>query len=75
MLNIYIIIHIFCVIYCLWRINKRYNKVSLDGVIGVTPGLDTVIIVLLAPILAIIDITVTWINMIKAYNDKKKSNQ
>lgn len=68
MLNIYFLFHLICIVYCLWRINKRYKKVSLDGIIGVTPGLDTVIVILIAPVLAVLDIIITWVKIIKNRN-------
>jgi hypothetical protein len=38
---------------------------SLDGVIGVSPGLDAMMIVVLSPVLAIIDVSLTWIRLYK----------
>ena len=68
--NMYWIFHVICMVYCLWRLIKRSNKVSLDGVIGTTPGLDTIMVCVLAPILAIVDIVITWM---KLYKDAERA--
>jgi allophanate hydrolase subunit 1 len=51
--------HIVAVAYCMWRILKRYKKSSLDGVIGTSPGLDTLAVVFLAPLLMPLDLLIT----------------
>lgn len=50
--------------YVIWRMITRYNKTSLDGIIGTTPGFDTVIYVGAAPFWAVLDLIVTGIMMI-----------
>ena len=57
--------YLISVLYCLWRIFKRYNKSSLDGIVGVTPALDTLIILFLAPLFMIVDLIVTYIQFRK----------
>ena len=47
----------------------------MDGVIGTTPGLETLAIIVFAPVLAIVDITLTWIRIYKeAEEAKRRSN-
>jgi len=60
-----------CVVYCMWRLFKRYKKTSHDGVIGVTPGLDLIAVIFLAPILTIVDIVVSWVMMVNTYYKNK----
>jgi len=57
----YWIFHVTCIVYCMYRLFKRANKTSLDGVIGVHPGIDMLFVVVLAPIFAIADIIATVI--------------
>jgi prolipoprotein diacylglyceryltransferase len=67
----YWIFHIFCVVYCLWRITTRYSKTSTDGVTGTSPGLETIMVLILAPVLAVVDIIVSWIMIaINHYKEK-----
>jgi hypothetical protein len=49
---------------------KRANDKSLGGGIGETPALDTLMVLVLAPFLAIADIIVCLINFIKKWNVK-----
>lgn len=63
-------LYVASVIYCMWRIIKRYGHYSHDGVIGPTPGLDILVVVVLAPIYAVVDIVVTIINFFR--NEKKE---
>jgi hypothetical protein len=52
---------------------KAYKRSFGPGnPIGPTPGLETIFIVIFAPILAVVDITITWIRKIKQhYNEEK----
>lgn len=65
----YFIFHTICFVYCLWRFIKRYKRVSIDGVIGIYPGLDVLMAIIFAPVLCITDLVVTWVYM---YIDWKK---
>lgn len=64
--------HIVCAVYCLWRIIRRYNLTSSDNVIGVSPGLDTIMVIILAPILAVVDISLTWIRLYKEAEEVRR---
>lgn len=68
----YVIFHILCIIYCLVRLYHRYNKSSFDGVTGPTPGMETVIMVIFAPIFAIADVVVIAVmSSIRYYKSKQ----
>ena len=72
----YWLFHIVCVVYCLYKSYKSYAKTSNDGVIGTTPALDTLMIMFLAPILAVVDVSLTWIRLYReAYEVKKNRNK
>jgi hypothetical protein len=63
-------IYIVSIAYCLWRIFKSYKRSFGDGnPIGSTPGLDTIFVILFAPLMAAVDIIVTWIQLIKKSNE------
>jgi hypothetical protein len=50
----------------MFKILNRYKESSLDGVIGITPGLDTIVIVLLCMILFPIDLFLTLRDYVKS---------
>jgi len=57
--------YIICVIYCFYRLFNKYQKNYNDGMIGLSPGLDSIMVVIMAGILAPIDVSLTWIRMVK----------
>jgi hypothetical protein len=62
---VYWIIWIVCAIYCFVRLFKSYEKKSLDGVIGVTPGFDTLVFLAGAPLFTVVDLGIRWYNYVK----------
>ena len=71
LMNVLGLVYVVSIAYCVWRLVKRYNKSSHDGVTGPTPGMDIFGIVFLAPILMVVDIITTWIIMIRRYYKNK----
>lgn len=59
------LIYILSIIYCLYKLTKRASDKSMGGGIGETPALDTLMVLVLAPFLAICDILISIINYIK----------
>ena len=61
----YTLIYITSIIYCLYKLALRANDKTMGGGIGETPDLDTSLVIVLAPFLAIMDIVISVINFIK----------
>jgi hypothetical protein len=57
--------YVISVIHCIWKLSKSWEKNSLGYGLGISPGLDLLMVILLAPLLMIVDIIVTWINKSK----------
>ena len=66
-------IYIVSIAYCIWRMSASYNKKYGSNTIGPTPGLETLFIIPFAPILATVDITLTWIRIFKEHNNDNES--
>jgi hypothetical protein len=50
--------------------SKSYKKAfGENNPIGPTPGLETIFILCFAPVLAVVDITLTWIRKVKEANN------
>lgn len=64
--------YVICVIYCFYKLLKKYNDNYSDGMIGLSPGLDALMVVMLAPALAPIDFGMTWIGWYKKAEEAKK---
>jgi hypothetical protein len=57
-----LIYYIICVIYCFYQLNKRYRK---SGTEYNSPELDAIMVVVMAWVLAPVDVSITWIRMVK----------
>ena len=73
--NVIIAIWILSAIYCLYKLNKRSKATSLDGVIGHTPGLEVIMVILLGPLLALIDVSLTWIKIYTAAEEARRRGE
>jgi len=69
------IIYLFSVVYCIFRMYKRYVKYHGTDVIGATPGLETLAIIALAPVLMIVDVSMTWIRLYREAEEVRRDNQ
>jgi len=65
------IIWIISVIYCIIKMYRSYNKKEIDPVYA-TPGLETLAIVVMAPVLMAVDATLTWVRKFKEYREEKQ---
>ena len=70
--NSIIIVWILCAIYCLYKLYKRSKMSSYDGVIGYSPGLEVIMVIMIGPLLAIIDISLTWIRIYKEAEEARR---
>lgn len=68
----YLYIHIVCIFYCFFRI-KKYRKLDNYGIIGVSPRFDTIMVIILAPALAVVDLSLTWIRMYKEAEEARRN--
>jgi len=57
--------YLICFAYCIVMSFRKWNREVQAGGLGITPGLDTLGIVIMAPILAPVDIALTWIRIYK----------
>ncbi|MGI9138011.1 MAG: hypothetical protein ACR2IM_03130 [Sediminibacterium sp.] len=73
--NIIIGIWIISAIYCLYKLYQRAKASSLDGVTGYTPGLEVIMVIVIGPLLAIIDMSLTWIRIYKEAEEARRRSQ
>jgi hypothetical protein len=57
-----LIYYITCIIYCFYQLNKRYKK---SGTEYNSPELDAIMVVVMAWVLAPVDVSLTWIRRYK----------
>jgi hypothetical protein len=69
------IYYLICVFYCFFRLYKSYQKKYNDGMIGISPGLDALMVVIMAWILAPIDVSLTWIRLVKEAEESRRRQE
>ena len=64
--------YVVSLIYCFIQISKRWNRDAMTGGLGISPGLDTLAILFLAPFLMLVDATLTWIKLYKEAEEARR---
>ena len=54
--------YVICIIYCFYQLNKRYKR---SGIEYSSPEMDAIMVVVMAWVLAPVDVSLTWIRMVK----------
>ena len=68
-------IYIISISYCIWKMSKGYKRNFGKGnPIGPTPGLETLFILPFAPVLAVVDVSLTWIRRFHEVEEYKIRN-
>ena len=57
--------YIICVIYCFYQLFSKYSQRYDGSVTANSPELDTIMVMVMAWVLAPIDISLTWIRWVK----------
>ncbi len=57
-------IYIISVIYCIYKMYNSYSKKNNDPLYA-TPALETLAILVMAPVLMAVDVSMTWIRLYK----------
>jgi hypothetical protein len=52
---------------------KKWNRDVLDGGLGISPGLDSMALLLMCWVLAPVDITLTWIRIYKEAEEARRN--
>jgi hypothetical protein len=69
-MNWFITYYVICIVYCFYQLNKKYNTRGVDY--GTSPELDSIMVLVMAWILAPIDVSITWIRMIGEPEEAKR---
>jgi len=55
--------YIICIIYCFYQLNKKYKTRGVD--FGTSPEMDSIMVLMMAWVLAPVDASITWVRMVK----------
>jgi hypothetical protein len=58
-----LIYYIICVIYCFYQLSKKYKTRGIE--MGTSPEMDSIMVLIMAWVLAPVDVSITWIRMVK----------
>ena len=65
--------YVLCVVYCFYQLNKKYRNRGIDY--GTSPELDSIMVLVMAWVLAPIDVSITWIKMVKEAEEAKRRQE
>jgi hypothetical protein len=63
-------IYIISIVYCIYKMYKSYSK--NDDPLYASPGLETLAILVMAPVLMAVDVSYTWVRKYKEYKQEKE---
>jgi hypothetical protein len=61
--------YVICIIYCFYQLNVKYKT---RGVEYSSPELDAIMVLVMAWVLAPIDVSLTWIRMVKEAEEARR---
>jgi hypothetical protein len=64
--------YLLCLTYCLIMSFRKWNRDVREGGLGITPGMDTMAILVMAWILAPVDIALTWIRLYREAEEARR---
>lgn len=70
----FITYYIICVIYCFYQLFKNLDKRYSNDPTGCSPELDTIMVVVMAWVLAPVDVSLTWIRWYKSAEEARIRN-
>lgn len=65
--------YLICLAYCIFMLTRRWNRDAMAGGLGITPGLDTLGILVMCWILAPVDVVLTWIRLYREAEEVRRN--
>jgi uncharacterized protein YybS (DUF2232 family) len=69
----FITYYLICLVYCLYMSFKKWNRDVRAGGLGISPGLDTLALLIMCWVLAPIDIFLTWVRVYKEAEEARRN--
>ena len=66
--------YLICLAYCLYMSFKKWNRDMMAGGLGISPGLDTLALLLMCWILAPVDVFLTWVRIYKEAEEARRKH-
>ena len=68
-MNWLFIYYVICIIYCFYQLNVKYKERGIDYS---SPEMDAIMVLVMAWVLAPVDVSITWIRMVKAAEEARR---
>lgn len=59
----FITYYVICIIYCFYQLSRKYKTRGINY--GTSPEMDSIMVLMMAWVLAPVDASITWIKMVK----------
>ncbi len=66
--------YVCCFIYCVIMSVKKWNRDVMAGGLGVSPGLESIGLLLMCWVLAPVDVFLTWVRLYKEAEEARRNN-
>jgi hypothetical protein len=70
-MNWIVFYYVICVVYCFRQLNVKYKSRGVEY--GVSPELDSIMVLIMAWALAPVDVSLTWIRMVKEAEEARRN--
>ena len=66
--------YLLTLVYCIYMSARKWNRDVRAGGLGITPGLDTIAILMMCSALAPVDIFLTWMRVYKEAEEARRKH-
>ena len=70
----FITYYIICIIYCFIQLQRKYSRVGVESM-GNSPELDSIMVLVMAWVLAPVDVSLTWIRLYKEAEQARRNQE
>lgn len=71
-MSVFLIYYVITFLYCILMSARKWNKDVRAGGLGITPGLDTMAILVMCWALAPVDIFLTWVRVYREAEEARR---
>ena len=73
-MNMFLSYYLTCFIYCMIMSIRRWNRDVMSGGLGISPGLDTIALLIMCWALAPVDVFLRWVRVYKDAEEARRNN-
>ena len=63
-----------CFIYCVIMSVRKWNRDVMEGGLGISPGLESIALLMMCWVLAPVDVFLTWVRLYKEAEEVRRNN-